>query len=131
MKKIRRICFFGGPGSGKTTAAIRLFADLKLKNYNIELVQECAKVFACSEQKLDGFSQFCLFGKQLELEKTWLNCVDLIVTDSPLLLQIPYTVKYNCPGWQGLMEAAIAFETLYPSLNIIKKEGLKRKKKPD
>src|SRR3546814_15130333 len=35
--------FFAGPGAGKSTTTAQVFADLKKKNLNVELVTEYAK----------------------------------------------------------------------------------------
>ena len=43
MKETLVINLFGGPGCGKSTTMARLFADLKARGYNVEMVSEFAK----------------------------------------------------------------------------------------
>lgn len=40
---MRKINFYGGPGSGKSTVASQLYTDLKILQYTTELVREAAK----------------------------------------------------------------------------------------
>ena len=43
---IRRINIYGGPGVGKSTLAASIFAFMKKRGDNVELVQEFVKQFA-------------------------------------------------------------------------------------
>jgi len=116
---IRRINLFGGPGSGKSTTAARLFASLKADMMRIELVREYVKNWAYEDRKITGFDQLYLFAKQLRMEDILLrNGVDLIVTDSPLSLSTCFAERYGHKGMEGLREIAKDFERHYPSLNI-------------
>jgi len=118
--KIRRICLFGGPGSGKSTTAAWLFASLKMKHYNIELVQEYVKTWAIENRPPKSFDQVYLLAKQMRKEDIVLrNNVDLIVTDSPVFLSTCYAKKYSSPGWKSLMDLAVEFDGTYPPLNIV------------
>jgi len=86
---------FGAPGSGKSTGAAYIFAKLKLAGINAELVTEFAKdkVYERSEAVFEN--QLYILGKQSfrlsRLEKE----VDVVVTDSPLLLSIYYNERTN------------------------------------
>lgn len=99
--------------------ASRLFADLKISGYNIELVHEFAKLLAYQKKERTKFDQLHIFSNQLEAESVLLsNGADYIVTDSPLLLQIPYAIKYQLPGSSHLITLAVEFERVYPAINI-------------
>lgn len=128
--KIRRVSFFSGPGTGKTTTSSDVFARLKNRiihnnlDIQIELVQEYIKSWAWEGRKPKGYDQFYVCAKQLRREEIPLrNGVDLVVTDSPLLLQCAYARKYNCPYWQNLVAITEHFEKEYPSLNIFLDRG--------
>lgn len=116
---IRRINLFGGPGSGKSTTAARLFADLKKDMKRVELVREYVKNWAYENRKITGFDQLYLFAKQLRMEDLLLrNNVDLIVTDSPLSLSTCFAERYGFAGMDSLREIAGTFDEQYPSINI-------------
>lgn len=120
MSKIRRICLFGGPGSGKSTTAAWLFASLKMKHHNIELVQEYVKTWSYENRPPQSFDQVYLLAKQIRKEDIVLrNGVDLLVTDSPVYLSTCYAKRYGAPGWQALADLAKEFDKVYRPLNII------------
>lgn len=89
------INFFGEPGAGKSCASAYVFYSLKKLGYNIEYLQEFAKqklyenankVFSCEPY---------IFGKQLYRLKSIGDNVDIVVTDSPLLLPHFYEQDEN------------------------------------
>lgn len=84
------INFFGGPGLGKSTSAAGLFASLKRRNVNAELVTEFCKDLVWEERHFTFSNQIYLFGKQHHRFHRLLKKVDYIVTDSPCLLSIAY-----------------------------------------
>lgn len=123
-RKVRRICLYGGPGAGKSTAAAWLFASLKKKHLNIELVQEYVKTWSYENRPPTSFDQVYLLAKQMRKEDIVLrNNVDLIVTDSPLFLSTCYAKRYNAPCWRPLRDLSLEFDSTYRPLNIM----LKRK----
>ena len=84
---------FGGPSTGKSTMAAAIFTELKCQHITCELVQEYAKdkVWEQSFSVLEN--QIYVFGKQLHRMYRIFDKVDVIVTDSPLLMSIHYGTK--------------------------------------
>lgn len=88
------INLISGPGSGKTTMAALLFAEMKIKGYNVEYVQEYAKklVWLKDFDKLNN--QYLVSKKQADLFNNICGNVNFIVTDGSLLHGLYYN-KYN------------------------------------
>jgi len=103
---------FAGPGAGKSTMAASLFAELKRKNINCELVTEFAKdkVWEESYGVLDN--QLYVFAKQFHWLRRLFGKVDVIVTDSPLLLSLYYGCKESYVFKALVMEQHNKMETL-------------------
>ncbi len=81
---------FGAPGAGKSTGAAYVFAMLKLSGVNAELVTEFAKdkVWEGANETLKN--QSYVFGEQTLRLSRCVDKVDVIVTDSPILLSVVY-----------------------------------------
>lgn len=88
---------YGGPGARKSTYAYMVAGRLKQLGIEAELVTEYAKdmVWWEAEKKLDN--QIYVFGKQHSRLKRLLGKVDVIVTDSPILMCIAYENDGNQP----------------------------------
>lgn len=93
MKYPLVINFFGGPGCGKSTTAALLYAELKIKNINCELVNEFAKDLVWQNSLDDLKNQIYVFGNQHHRMFRLIDKVDIIITDSPLLLTLAYADK--------------------------------------
>jgi hypothetical protein len=89
------INLYGGPGTGKSTTAASIFADLKRSNINAELVTEYVKQWAWDNRRPVSFDQFYFFGHQSRREYSLFNKVDAIVTDSPVSLCAYYAKEYG------------------------------------
>lgn len=129
MKKTIVVNLFGGPGSGKSTIASELFSELKHRGINAELVTEYVKKWAWIGQKVGPFDQVYLFGKQARAEAMLYGKVDVIVTDSPVLLSAYYEDHYQ-PDWQIVKPAALRFLEKTAEAGVIRKNYWLRRDKP-
>lgn len=86
----RVVNLFAGPGAGKSTTAAGVFSLLKLHGVSCELVTEYAKDLTWGEDRASLRCQPHVFGEQLRRMERLRGKVDIIVTDSPLLLSIVY-----------------------------------------
>lgn len=94
MKKI--ICLYGGPGCGKSTLAAGLFYKLKIQGLTCEMNREYIKDWVWEGRQIKPGDQTYYFAKQARKERIYMeNGVDVIVTDSPLILTHFYGLKYD------------------------------------
>ena len=84
----------GPPGASKSTMAAHIFAELKWKNINCELVTEFAKDLTWENRQFTLQNQIYVFAKQYHRINRLKGQVDVVVTDSPLILSIFYNNKY-------------------------------------
>lgn len=87
--------FFGGPGSGKTTTATRVFSEFKQLGFDCEFTREYAQEAIYTQQRYQLDSQFIVAAnqyrkyKELELAGT-----ELVFSDTSLLLSKVYGVNH-------------------------------------
>ena len=81
---------FAGPGSGKSTGAAYIFSQLKLNNVNAELVTEFAKDLVWQQDFTALKNQLYVLGNQSLRLSRCVDKVDVIITDSPLLMNCTY-----------------------------------------
>ena len=111
----------GGPGSGKSTTAAHIFAHLKLIDINCELIGEYAKDLVWEHRHKTFENQIYMFGKQHHKIYRVLGQVDVIVTDSPILL----TPIYDLEKRENLKQLMLDEFNKVHNFDIL----LKRKKK--
>lgn len=80
----------GAAGSGKSTLATEVFAKLKRKGYNCEYVDEYAKHMVYENNLSRLSNQLLVFSNQYFSLDVIRDKVNIIITDSPLLLSIFY-----------------------------------------
>ena len=81
---------FGGPGAGKSTTSAGVFSLLKLHGVNCELVTEFAKELTWADSEICLKDQVYILGNQYHDMFVLKDKVDVIITDSPLLLNLLY-----------------------------------------
>lgn len=99
-KKMLVVNLWGGPGTGKSTLAAQIFAALKIRGVNAELVTEFAKDLVWTERTKELGDQVYILGKMYH--KLWRlkDKVEIAVIDSPLPLCIHYGSN-SVPGGFG------------------------------
>ncbi len=116
-----RICFYGGPGVGKSVLAAKVYAELSRAGVvSVELVREFCKQFAYEGKKLDEYDQVYTFANQLWAEHRLFKAgIEVIVTDSPVLLQCMYTAILDEDIAAHISDVAIRYEQKYEALNFL------------
>lgn len=103
------INLFGGSGVGKSTIAALLFATMKMRGFDVELVREYVKLWAWSGKRVLPADQIYLLGKQSAYESLLYGKVEYIVTDSPVLLAGAYAEWHSGDSGQYVTEAAKSY----------------------
>lgn len=81
---------FAGPGAGKSTTAAGVFSLLKMHDINAELLTEFAKDLTWENRTVALENQYYVWGKQYHRLHRLIDKVDVVVTDSPLMLSCIY-----------------------------------------
>ena len=111
------INLYGAPGAGKSTGAAYIFTRLKMEGVNAELVTEFAKDKVWEESKAVFDNQAYIFGKQYFRISRLQDKVDVVVTDSPIILSCYYGKDDPKLGDEfNAMVKKVA--NSYPSLNV-------------
>jgi hypothetical protein len=90
MQKPLVINLFAGPGAGKSTTAAGVFCLLKLHGINAELITEFAKDLTWEKRERTLDNQLYVFAKQYHRMWRVKDQVEVMITDSPLLLSLAY-----------------------------------------
>ena len=80
----------GAPGAGKSTGASYIFSQLKMAGVNAELITEFAKDKTWEHNSTALANQIYIMSKQYYKITRCKEQVDVIVTDSPLILSLLY-----------------------------------------
>ena len=126
------INLFGGAGIGKTTTANRLVGSLKMEDTDAVYIPEYVKelIYKANSDRilpqdkeialklLDGslYSQGCVFSRQKEMLDIHVDQVPVIVTDSPLPLNLIYLKDDSEAYARDVMRC---FNDEYINLNIV------------
>lgn len=111
------INLYGGPGAGKTTTALRLTGALKAAGYEAEYVPEYARDLAL-EERLNVTPQFDILMEQTKrIMRTIGTGIDIVVTDSPILLQSLYSATAADRERAVVMHTALA--TVFDMMNFL------------
>lgn len=98
MKNTLVVNLLGAPSTGKSTLMAEIFAKLKWIKIDCEMVTEFAKELVW-ENRGDTFKdELYIFAKQNHRLFRVNGKVDVIITDRPLLLTIPYNRRYGDAG---------------------------------
>jgi hypothetical protein len=81
---------YGAPGAGKSTTRAGAFHRLKLYGVNCEEVTEYAKDLTWEGREYALSNQVYVFAKQLKRMDMLMGKVDVVITDSPLMLSAYY-----------------------------------------
>lgn len=107
---------FGAPGAGKSTGAAYIFSQLKMAGINAELVTEFAKDKVWEESKAVFQNQAYIFGKQYFRISRLQDKVDVVITDSPIILS-PFYANDPVLGREFDVLCAKVFNS-YDSMNV-------------
>jgi hypothetical protein len=94
---------FAGPGTGKSSTAAGLFSELKWRGHTAEMALEFAKdkVWEGSTAVLNN--QIYIFGKQHHRIWRLRKQVEVVITDSPLLLSLIYGAENTSKQFHKLV----------------------------
>lgn len=106
---------FGGPGVSKSTTTALVYGKLKVAGINAEIVPEYAKDLTWEKRTAAlGFQPY-VAAKQMWRIHRLLGQVDVIVTDSPIILSAVYKGEGYTPSFEAFL-----FDTFnaWDNLNI-------------
>ena len=120
MKLKKVINLLGGPNSGKSTFAAKLFNNMKERNYNVEYVTEFAKdlIWDGHFDIING-DQLYIFTHQHRRILRLKDQVEYIINDSPLILSpIYFNHHKNIYNYDIFNKLVLSTFNYYPNFNI-------------
>lgn len=115
-KRTLIVNLFGGPGVGKSSTAAGIFSLLKLHSVECELVTEFAKDLVWEERYKTFGDQQYIFGKQHHRIWRLRDKVDVIITDSPIMLSAVYRQETLS---QSFVDSVVETTNSYNNYNVI------------
>jgi len=107
---------FAGPGAGKSTGAAYIFSELKMGGIECELVREYIKDKLWERNAKVFGNQPYIFGKQYHRMFILEGEVEVIVTDSPLILPVLYNTNEYLDE-EAFEKMAIGIFNSYENMN--------------
>ena len=104
--------FFAEPGAGKTTMMAAVFTELKFLGINCEMATEYAKDLVWEDRSHAIANQLYISAKQFHRINRLNGKVDVIITDSPILLGIIYNKNPSTSFNEVLIEHFNRFENM-------------------
>lgn len=92
-----------GPGAGKSTLASGLYHEAKRRGWNVELVTEVAKDLVWEGRHCALSNQAYVFGRQMQRIHRLEGQVDIVITDSPVLLSAIYAPEDYPSEWEQVV----------------------------
>lgn len=114
------VSLFGQPSAGKSTGAAYIYATLKLMGVNVELVTEFAKDCVWEENSIALENQLYITGVQSYRLSRLKDKVDVVVTDSPLLLGLQYNKTLSYHYAELIKEVFYSYDNLSFFINRVK-----------
>jgi len=119
------INLFGGPGTGKSTTAAEIFAQLKKNGTKVELLQEYAKDLTYSNELTRLKDQVHILGEQHHRMVRLQGSVDYAVHDSPFVMGCNYIDKTNTKfPTQAFIDFSVKLHSTYENLNVFLKRNV-------
>lgn len=116
------INLLGGPGCGKSTTAASVFSELKWRGVEAELVTEYAKDKVWEEATKILENQLYIFANQEQRTNRLNGKVDVILTDSSILLTLAY-VKSQIHKGPIFKELVLSEFDKYNNMNYLLKRN--------
>jgi tRNA uridine 5-carbamoylmethylation protein Kti12 len=115
---------FAGPGAGKSTTAAELFSALKRTGHEAEIASEYAKDLTWEHRQDALHFQPYVCVKQMYRVHRLIGQVDVVITDSPILLAL----TYRGGGYTRSFEAFVLdIHRSWKTLNILlERQDMKR-----
>jgi predicted ATPase len=107
--------FYGGPGSGKTTAAAHLFTILKQKSIDTEIVSEFAKDIVLERNYGALEHQWYVLAHQAYRVMCAYRAMQVTIVDSPILLG----PIYDRDNSKALNDLCLEHHHRYNNLNVL------------
>lgn len=107
---------FAGPGAGKSTGSAYVFSELKMNGVECELVREYIKDKLWERNAKVFGNQPYIFGKQYHRMYILEHEVDVIITDSPLILPVLYNTNEHLDE-EAFERMAVGIFKSYDNMN--------------